>query len=373
MTAERDMAGFVLPFTLGSVLTMTIHEVITDSSIYIRTASLLITSACLCPLLHSTANRLNTTLLWALIVCLGFCCGSLCSSIDHVGLLLEETHHLRILETAAVFGQKMKSAIDSIPFENSTTNSIATALITGDRSCLKAETIEVFRQSGASHILALSGMHLGIIYGLLKLMLWGLGNSQKAKTIKSALLILVCGFYTLSTGASASIVRAFIFIMIAETAKISGRHSSLITILFSSLLIQVTLTPGEIKNAGFQLSYAAIAGIAFIFPWLRNIWPEDISAKGWTIKGLKWIWDCAVLSISCQITTAPIAFAYFGTFPKYFLITNLLMIPLVTLTIPMGLLTLILTGCGICPGFIVSFTEGLIDTMVYCLSVISSL
>ena len=373
MTAERDIAGFVLPFTLGVALTMAIHEVITDVPIYIRSISLLIVAACLYALLHPSSNKLNSNILWAIIIGLGLCCGFLCCEGDYFNPTLAQTRDISILESAADFGQKMKSIISSVPFEDSRTCSIATALITGDKSGLTTDTINIFRKSGASHILALSGMHLGIIYGLLKLILWGLGSSRIAKFIKSGLTILICGYYTLSTGAGPSIVRAFIFIMTAEIAQITGRHNSLRTILYSSLLIQLILTPAEIRDVGFQLSYAAIAGIAYIFPKLRDLWPADKADRGLTIKGLKWIWDCSSLSVACQITTAPIAFAYFGTFPKYFLITNLLAIPLVTLIIPMGLLTVMLTGCGLCPGIIVSITEGLIDALVYCLSVISSL
>ena len=200
-----------------------------------------------------------------------------------------------------------------------------------------------------------------------------MGGSPAAKRIKSCLNIIICGFYTLSTGAAPSIVRAFLFISIAEVATLSNRKSSLKTTLFSALLIQLIITPEEITNVGFQLSYAAITGIAFIDPKLQKMWPYEKKSKGLIIKALRWIWNCSALSIACQITTAPIAYAYFGTFPKYFLITNILAIPLIGLIIPLILLTLILSSWGICPDFVTLATEKLINGLVYSLEVISSL
>ena len=154
---------------------------------------------------------------------------------------------------------------------------------------------------------------------------------------------------------------------------ISGRRTSLKGVFFTSLLIQLILSPEDITNVGFLLSYAAIAGIAFIYPRLRDFWPQDTRNTGWTGKALKWIWNSAALSIACQITTAPIAYAVFGTFPKYFLITNLVAVPMIGMIIPAILFVLALSICGITPGFFGHAAEWLIDTLIYCLTVISSL
>ena len=373
MTEERDIAGFVLPFTLGLALTTLIQHVGHDLSFPLRSISLILTFICLHTLTFKSDKTLNVKTLWTAVITLGLCCGVLCCEIVPYHFTSISEEKTWISELASDFCQKIKSEIADIPFENSRTNAIATTLITGDRSSLQTDTVEAFRLSGASHILALSGMHLGIIYGLLKILLQGLGNSHNSKIIKSGLVIICCGFYALSTGAGASIVRAFIFIMMTEAASVSGRRNSLKTIMFSSLLIQLILTPGEIENVGFQLSYAAIAGIAYIYPWLKKFWPNDKKNEGWTIKSLKWTWNCASLSIACQITTAPIAFAYFGTFPKYFLITNLIALPLTTLIIQTSLLTLVLSAGEICPNIVIRTTEALIEALIYCLTIISSL
>lgn len=169
------------------------------------------------------------------------------------------------------------------------------------------------------------------------------------------------------TGAGASITRAFLFILIRETSRLHNRYTSTAQVLMSSLFIQLLISPGSVRDVGFQLSYAAMAGIAFIFPWFRNLWPEG---KGGLMK---WIWTSASMSISCQITTGPVSYFYFGTFPQHFLLTNLIAIPLAGLIIPTGLLTLFLNSLGICPEFMIWFTEKLVDVMTAAMETVSSM
>ena len=371
MTVERDIAGFVLPFTLGTALALSFQHANIHAIPHISSTAFLITATCLATLLCRRILRLNSVAIWATIIISGFCCGILCCGMTHPYFIVHICDEGPIFRAAQNFGQSIKHILAEIQFADNRTNALATALITGDRSSLTSEDINIFRSSGASHILALSGMHLGIIYGILKIILSGIGNSLSARRSKSCIIILICGFYTLSTGAGPSIVRALIFIILAETANLSGRRTNLKGTLLTALLIQLFLTPGDIADVGFQLSYAAMAGIAFIFPWLKNLWPQE--KTGVSEKILKWIWSSAALSIACQITTAPIAFVYFGTFPKYFLITNLLAIPLVGIIIPTLVLTATLGFCGTCPEILVQITEILTKTLIHALTIISSL
>jgi competence protein ComEC len=193
------------------------------------------------------------------------------------------------------------------------------------------------------------------------------GGHPKVTVIRSAICMTTCAAYSFATGAGASIIRALIFIIIGETTRLLHRKSDLTTTLASSLIIHLTLNPTDISNIGFQLSYAAIAGIAWIFPWLRSIWPDD----GGGI--LKRIWESAALSISCQLTTGPIAWMYFGTFPQYFILTNLVALPLTSLIIPAALLTLLLNTMGICPRLLIQGTEMLTDALCGALGIIASM
>ena len=102
-----------------------------------------------------------------------------------------------------------------------------------------------------------------------------------------------------------------------------------------------TLLAGAITitSVGFQLSYAAMAGIAFIYPRLKESWPGNPMDDGRMTKAVRWVWNSAAMSISCQITTAPLVWVHFHSFPQHFLLTNLLALPLTGLIIPVGICT----------------------------------
>ena len=369
MTAERDIAGFALPFAAGTALSALLPSLFSlhfPHTPFILLATIVI---CMATLLHSTHKELSSTSLQLLITLSGLFCGALCAYTSGC---------IDISDTAGGYSDNVRSLADrlsalirSIPFENSRTNAIADALICGDRSGLDTQTKDIFRQSGASHILALSGMHLGIIYGILKIIFMPLGNSRTAKICKSEFIMIICCLYTAMTGAGASIFRALIFIILGETANLTGRNRTTAAILPAALIIQLTINPQDIRDIGFQLSYAAMAGIAYIFPHIDKLWTSESS--GPVSKGLRWIWTAACISIACQITTGPIAYLYFGTFPKYFLLTNLIAAPLVSLIIPSALSVTILHGLGICPDFAIRLFESLMRLLTDSLTIISSL
>lgn len=366
MTAEREIAGFALPFAAG-VLSAGIFS-------YPEAA---VPGVCACAGLTfvmsfimnghflETGTKIQVTAIAAAAFFCGMvtCLGSLCmeiSSSQGSGL---------IERTAIGFGMKMRETIDSIPFEEDETGAVLKALITADRSSLSKETTEVFRKSGAAHILALSGMHLGIIYLIISGCLSFLGNNHIAIRVRSALTILTCGFYTLATGAGESITRAFLFIVLNEGAKLAHRKPGMKVILMSALIIQLAADPMSLHSAGFQLSYAAVAGIAFIHPHLKEIWPEVSYRKGI----LRRIWENASISISCQLSTGPLAWHLFRSFPPYFLLTNLTAIPLTSLTIPVALCTMTLYAIGMCPQILVDITEKCVSLLTGALNIISSM
>lgn len=264
----------------------------------------------------------------------------------------------------------LKDAIMEIPFSNQESGAMILALLTGDKSQLPAHISESFRISGASHILALSGMHLGVIYIILARAFSVSGNSPAAVRIRSAMIIAVSGFYTLMTGAGASIVRAFLFISFNETARCTHRKRVPMNIFCASLMAQAAMTPDELGSPGFQLSYLAMAGIYLIYPPMQKWYAAP---DGHRPGPLKKIWDTAAMSIACQITTAPAVWYYFGTFPQYFLITNMIAIPLSSAAINISILVLLARSAGICPDILVAADEFMISAMCRSLEVISTL
>ena len=269
---------------------------------------------------------------------------------------------------AAVPATRLRGFIDTIPFSSDGTAPLLKALLTGDRRGLSRDTVQAFRGSGASHLLALSGLHMGILYLFLTRLLWPAGNSPKAKWFRYAVVLLAAGLFTLMTGASPSIVRAFLFIVLNETARLLHRPRNPLSIFSAALLIQLVLTPSAITSVGFQLSYLAMAGIFLLYPTLESWYPQ-----GFRFDPLRKIWQAASLSISCQLFTGPLAWYRFRSFPTYFLITNLLAMPLTTLLMGSAVTTLLLQGVGCCPAFFILTTDALCNGLVRILQIISSM
>lgn len=265
-------------------------------------------------------------------------------------------------------------AIDSIPFAHKESGALVKALLTGIRSDIPKDITLSFRQSGASHILALSGLHLGVIAGIVSTLLKVIGNSRPSSVIRSILTVLFCLYYTLMTGGNPSTVRALLFICLRECGKIwPSRKEPPSKIYCSALLIQLAISPEVISSLGFQLSYLAMLGIFVVFPVLQKWHPDSGNATLDKYSPSKWIWNSVALSISCQIFTAPLVWLRFKTFPKYFLLTNLLALPLAEGLIVCAVLTLFLSVAGVCPQFMISCTDTLATAMIGTLGIIAGL
>lgn len=266
------------------------------------------------------------------------------------------------------------------------TQALMKALMCGDRSELSRDTVAAFRGSGASHVLALSGLHLGVIYLIAGKLLSLAGNSPAARIFRGVGIIAFCGFYAVITGASPSIVRAFLFILLRETLRLlPDRKSSPAGIYCAALTIQLTLNPLVMREAGFQLSYLAMAGIYFIYPVLSGWFPQMptglelhnelepeeklpsrrvLAFRRSFVGAVRQFWNVAAMSIACQLTTAPLAWVLFHTFPKYFLITNLISLPLSEALMVSGVVSLAIPRMSFATDFLASI-------LLFCLETIS--
>ena len=369
MTEEREIVGFVLPLAAGiAVCTFIAHPFS-----YRLTGSL----ALACIIVASWAAgywRGYRPAVLLLTFFLAFSTGVFCQSTSSMrfsstGKILTQANAAvppaSLPEAAAA---KTAVAIRTLPFKHPETNELLCAFMLGDKSGLEKETRAQFRESGAAHLLALSGLHLGIIYVLVLKTLSILGRSRPARWIRYLLLIAAAGFYTLATGASPSLVRAFLFIVLRETSIIFHRPQANAQILMAALTLQLILTPQALFTAGFQLSYLAVAGIVYLWPPLRKCWPGD---PGEDRSWMRRVWDSASLSISCQLTTGPLAWLRFGTLPGHFLLTNLIAIPLTGLLIPLAIGTLLLSRLGWCPELLYTAVDALATVLQYCLHIIS--
>lgn len=398
MTETADIKPLALAFTFGAASGLLLSHISMHAA-YISSATSLLVALTLT--LITSADRRQAEILLLFLTAGVFCAAT--STLTSLGAVAGKP-------LFAGLAADFRSMISSIPFPHEGTAPLVNALLTGDRSSLDSSVMNSFRDSGASHILALSGLHLGIIYGILLKVTSIFGKHPTVKAVRSLIIISLCGIYTLATGASPSLVRAFLFILVNETARLTHRSNNPLRVYCAALFIQTAINPQVISSTGFQLSYLAMAGIFLLYPALKKWYPQEEAAGDMLIEkgtgptesdGLEgvmidkgccrarrcrtsWmktivsaaprkIWDAAALTISCQVFTGPLAWWKFGTFPKYFLLTNLLSLPLTSAVMLLSVSTSVLFTIGICPDFLISLTDSSASLLLFIMKVISSM
>ena len=367
MDLKRRTVGLTLPFIFGDASAIycgTEFYQCNDALAFAGVAVFVILSfLCFLVVRNSAKEADGTTSPLLPVICI-FLCGIFCGLAASFPLADPFPHAKDFFLSDA--RDALNRPIREAGFRKPSSEALVHALLTGEKSLLDAGTKAAFRDSGSSHILALSGFHLGIIYLILSKAFSVVGRSRRAVTAKSVAICIVTGIYSILTGGSPSIVRAFLFILLNEISGLSLRKPSGEGLLAAALMIQLTISPRTITTVSFQLSYLAMTGIVFIFPTMKGWWPAR--------KGiLKRIWETCALAISCQIFTAPAVWVCFGTFPTYFLLTNLIATPLVTMIMFLSLAVTVLSAAGTCPDILITADEKLIDALMFCLETISSL
>ncbi|MBR4212787.1 MAG: ComEC/Rec2 family competence protein [Bacteroidales bacterium] len=243
---------------------------------------------------------------------------------------------------------------------------VAKALAFGDKSELARNTRAAYRASGASHLLALSGLHVGILYKLLVALLFPLALNLPLRRLRSLLVILLLWGYAALSGLSPSISRAALMITIYEGANLIGRRSDGLCSLGISALIITLLNPEAPREIGFQLSFAACLGIFLFHPWLSSLLKTRL-------RSLRALWSGATLAISCQLTCALPVWLYFHSFPRYFLLTNLLTLPVVTAVLYLTVFCLLLSIFDLPLGFPALVLQKCLQILNYTTSTIADL
>lgn len=357
MAGAGDIVGISIPFTAGVATAAFIQW---EPDVMYALAG---TAGVLLPLLLAAFCRKGNSRTTAYLIF--FLAGVLCSCVQKI----TGYGWTRTPEAASILMDRFCTLIDRTGFDGDNTGALLKALFTGRREALPASTVIAFRKSGAAHILALSGLHMGIIYGILSKVLEISGNSRPASTIRSIVIITAAGAYTLATGSGPSLVRAFLFIVLNEFARLHpGRSRSPLSILCAALTMQLCFNPLVIKSLGFQLSYLAMAGIFIIYPELEGWYPGESG-----LDPMRRIWRSAALSVSCQIFTAPLVWLRFGTMPGYFLLTNLIALPVTEALMVLAVICLATSALGCSPEIFKGPVDWLAGTLVFCLETISEL
>lgn len=201
---------------------------------------------------------------------------------------------------------------------------IAEALLIGYKTDIDKEMIQAYSNTGVVHIIAISGLHLGLIFIVMSWLLERLPIVRRNQLVKGIILLSCLWMFSLMTGASASVLRSAVMFTCIIFGHMLNRKSSIYNALAGSAFLLLCYNPYFLWDVGFQLSYLAIIGIV----WLQKPIQQLLSLNHYLLRK---IWEMTSITIAAQIVTFPICLFYFHQFPTYFLFSNLVAVPLSTL------------------------------------------
>jgi competence protein ComEC len=222
---------------------------------------------------------------------------------------------------------------------------LASALVLGVTDGLDNEVLQAYAATGALHVLSVSGLHVGIVYWLLLLVLRPLQKTYSGKWILAVVSIFVLWGYAFVTGLSPSVLRAVTMFSFMALARPMNRQMNIYNTLAASAFCLLLVDPFMIMSVGFQLSYLALLGIVYFQPGIYALWEP---------KGRLWdeIWKVSSVSLAAQLATFTVGLLYFHQFPNYFLIANFVVIPASFGVLIVGLVLLAVNALPVVAGFL---------------------
>ena len=214
---------------------------------------------------------------------------------------------------------------------------VLSALTVGDKEELSDDIIETYSVSGASHVLALSGLHIGFLYALFWFLFRPLWHRwQRLKPMFLLVIVLFLWGFAFLTGLSPSVVRSVIMFSLLALSNLQPEKPLTLNTLAATAFLMLLYNPFWLFDVGFQLSFTAVAAILLIQPGLYAL----LTVKN---RLLRYLWGIATVSVAAQIGTAPLVLLYFSRFSTHFLLTNLWVIPMVSLIMYAAVILLVLT------------------------------
>lgn len=220
---------------------------------------------------------------------------------------------------------------------------IVEALVLGWRADLDDTTQQQFRQAGIVHLLCVSGMHVGLLAMIVGGMLFFLGQLRWQRVLKRGIQIVAIWGFVLLSGMGTATVRAGIMFSLMVVGGMMERKPNTLNNLATSALLILIANPLSLFDVGFQMSYAAVLGIALWYGPLRQMLPIPVVGVAWMGVGKLWSWLC--LSTSAQMAVLPLSLYYFHQYPTYFLIANLTIVPFAGVLLA-SILAMLLSGGG---------------------------
>jgi competence protein ComEC len=227
---------------------------------------------------------------------------------------------------------------------------VALALILGQRQEISPEIVQDYQFSGATHILSVSGLHVGFIMLFITFILKPIGNTPKGSFIKLIAILTSLMIFAIISGLSPCVLRSVVMFSFLAIGNHLRRNGNTYHTLLVSILLILLFEPYFLFDIGFQLSYLALFFILWLQPILKNLW----SPKNKIIVN---IWNVLTVSFAAQIGTLPLCLYYFHQFPGLFFITNIVIIPILSFIMIAGIVVMILAVFNIAPLFLIQILE----------------
>jgi competence protein ComEC len=216
---------------------------------------------------------------------------------------------------------------------DSKTTAIIDALLLGQRVALDKETLMDYTNAGVIHVLAISGLHISVLYFFLIFILRPLRSFRFGKELELVLVLLVLWLFALLTGLPASVTRAVTLFSFMSVGAYFNRSKSLYNAMAVSALLILLFSPNTLFDIGFQLSYAAVLSIVLLQPFYKRLHVTQNKIARYFI-------DMICVSMAAQLGVLPLCLYYFNQFPTLFLLANIVIIPLSSFVLLYGILLL---------------------------------
>lgn len=256
-------------------------------------------------------------------------------------LLNLKTTHQTVFGIANKIREHINSKLIKYSFKTEE-SAIINAILLGQRQNISEDVYTNYKNAGAVHILAISGLHIGIILIMLIWVFKPLERLRYGIYIKTILIVLILWSFAIIAGLSASVTRAVSMFSIVAVGMHIKRPTNIYNTLAISIFLLLLFKPLFLLDVGFQLSYLAVFGIVSINPPLDHLWKP----KYWLFKKF---WQTLTVTFSAQIGILPLSLFYFHQFPGLFFLTNLLIIPFLGIILGFGIIIMLLAVLNTLP------------------------
>jgi len=256
---------------------------------------------------------------------------------------------------AAEFRGKVNNALIKNGFKENEL-AVINALLLGQRKGISKDLLQNYANAGAIHILAVSGLHVGIILLILNFIFNPLERLRNGKMIKLIVVVSLLWVFAFIAGLSASVVRAVTMFTAVAIGWQVNRPTNVYNTLIISMFLLLLIQPYFLFDVGFQLSYLAVFSIVWIQPQLYKIWKPK-----W--KVLDYFWKLLTVSFAAQFGILPLSLFYFHQFPGLFFLSNLIIIPVLGLILTIGFIVILLSLIDLLPAFLATLYNSMIRFM----------